>query len=76
MKKTAALNNHTIKSNFDVVVLPNLNTSGAEMAFRAEPSGAVEPGCRGPRGRGPVYSGTVESLPVGRAQLNGFPPTA
>lgn len=42
----------TIKLDFEVVALPNLrNTSGVEMVFWAQPTGAVGPLCRGPRGR-------------------------
>lgn len=42
----------TIKSDFEVVALPNLrNTSGVEMVFWAQPTGAVGPLRRRPRGR-------------------------
>lgn len=42
----------TIKLDFEVVALPNLrNTSGVEMVFWAQPTGAVGPLRRGPRGR-------------------------
>lgn len=45
----------TIKSDFEVVAPPNLsNTSAAEMAFWAQPTGAVGPLRLGPRGRAPL----------------------
>lgn len=68
-KKTAAPNNHTIKtikSDFEVAALPNLgNTSAVEMVCRAQPTGAVGPLCRGPRGRADLfqYSGAAIGLP-------------
>lgn len=45
----------TIKSDFEVVAPPNLsNISAAEMAFWAQPTGAVGPLRLGPRGRAPL----------------------
>lgn len=46
----------TIKSDFEVAALPNLwNTSGAEMVFWAQPTGAVGPLRHGPRGRAYLF---------------------
>lgn len=56
----------TIKWDFEVVALPNLtNTSGVEMVFWAQPTGAVGPLCRGPRGRAHLfqYRGAAFGLP-------------
>lgn len=67
------MNNHTIKtikSDFEVVALPNLsNTSAVEMVFWAQPTGAVGPLCRGPRGRADLFQYSRAAIGLPRTLL-------
>lgn len=64
----------TIKSDFEVAAPPNLShISAAEMAFWAQPAGAVGPLRLGPRGRAPARSCVQRSAAAGL--LSVFPPT-
>lgn len=66
----------TIKLDFEVVALPNLrNTSGEEMVFWAQPTGAVGPLRRGPRGRAYLFQQCRTAFGLLRTHWCVFPPT-